>query len=179
MKRMFAAVAIIILAAFLPPASPANAAPIDPFVGQWIGMGITENGAPAESVGFIDRDLEVTIEATADGFNVTWKTLRPSGSGRADKVKHTSVQVPFVQVDKPGIYRMAATSEPLSGSPYIWARVSGQLLEVHSITISQRGVLEYQKYTRTLLSDNEMQLRFTRSLDGSIVRTVLAHLKRQ
>lgn len=179
MMRMLAAAAVLVLATVLPPVSSASAAPIDPFIGRWVGMGITENGAPAESVGFIDRDLEVIIEATADGFNVTWKTLRPSGSGREDKVKHTSVRVPFVQVGKPGIYRMAATSEPLSGSPYIWARVSDHMFEVHSITISQRGVLEYQKYTRTLLSENEMQLRFTRSLDGSIVRTVLAHLKRQ
>lgn len=179
MKRFCAATAIIILTAVLFSATPATAAPIDPFIGHWVGMGITENGAPAESVGFIDRDLEVTIEAAADGFTVAWKTLRPSGSGREDKVKHTSVRVPFVQVGEPGMYRMTATPEPLSGSPYIWARVSDHMLEVHSITISGRGVLEYQKYIRTLLSDGEMQLRFTRSLDGSIVRSVLAHLKRQ
>ncbi|MCZ6455607.1 MAG: hypothetical protein O6909_15320, partial [Alphaproteobacteria bacterium] len=82
-------------------------------------------------------------------------------------------------VGKPGIYRMTATGEPLSGAPYIWARLADRALEIHSITISDRGVLEYQKYVRTLLSDDEMQLRFTRSLDGSIVRSVLAHLQRQ
>jgi hypothetical protein len=142
-------------------------------------MGITENGAPAESVGFIDRELEVTIAATAEGFNATWKTLRPSNNTKTDEVKQTSITVPFVHIDKPGIYRMAGTQEPLSGSPYIWARVADHALEVHSITISERGVLEYQKYVRTLLSDDEMQLRFTRSLDGSIVRSVLAHLRRQ
>jgi len=178
-KRFFAAAAILFFAAALPPASQATAAPIDPFVGQWVGMGITENGAPAESIGYVDRELEVTIAATADGFNVTWKTLRLSGSARADKVKHSSISVPFVHIDKPGIYRMASTGEPLSGSPYIWARVADRRLEVHSITISERGVLEYHKYVRTLLSDDEMQLRFTRSLDGSIVRSVLAHLRRQ
>jgi hypothetical protein len=176
---MFAAATVLFLAAVLPPASTATAAPIDRFVGQWVGMGITENGAPAEGVGFIDRDLEVAIEATAEGFNVTWITLRPSKGSQADKVKQSSISVPFVHVGRPGIYRMATTSEPLSGSPYIWALVSGPMLEVHSITISGRGVLEYQKYIRTLLSDDEMQLRFTRSLDGSIVRSVLAHLRRQ
>lgn len=179
MKRFFAAATILVLSAILPPASPASAAPIDPFVGHWVGRGITENGGPAESVGFVDRELEVDIEATADGFNVTWKTLRPSGGTRADKIKHTSLSVPFVHIDKPGMYRMAATGEPLSGAPYIWARVSDHQLEVHSIAISDRGVLEYQKYVRTLLSNDEMQLRFTRSLDGSIVRSVLAHLQRQ
>lgn len=179
MKRMFTAAGLLALAVILFPAPPANAAPIDPFVGRWVGMGITENGAPAESVGFVDRELEVIVETAADGFSVTWKTLRPSSSGRADKVKHTSIRVPFVRTDNPGIYRMAATPEPLSGAPYIWARVADHMLEVHSITISDRGVMEYQKYVRTLLSDDEMQLRFTRSLDGSIVRSVLAHLRRQ
>ena len=179
MNNIFAAAAIAIFATFLPLASPARAAPIDPFVGNWVGMGITEDGAPAESVGFVGRELDVTIKSTADGFNVTWKTLRLSSSGRSDTVKHSAISVPFVFVDKPGIYRMAGTGEPLSGSPFIWARVADDRLEVHSITISERGVLEYQKYVRRLLSDDEMQLRFTRSIDGSIVRSVLAHLRRQ
>ncbi len=179
MKRFLAVVAIFAFVTILPLASPASAASIDPFVGHWVGMGITENGAPAESVGFIDRELEVTIDPTADGFNVTWVTRRPAGGATANKIKHSSISVPFARVDKPGIYRMTATGEPLSGDPYIWARVGDRALEVHSITISAQGVLEYQKYVRTLLSDNEMQLRFTRSLDGSIVRSVLAHLRRQ
>ncbi len=179
MKKYFAAAAIIIVAAFLSPVLPANAAPIDPFVGHWVGRGITENGAPAESVGFVDRELEVTIDSTADGFNVTWITRRPAGGIPAVKVKHSSLSVLFAHVGKPGIYRMTATGEPLSGAPYIWARLADRALEIHSITISDRGVLEYQKYVRTLLSDDEMQLRFTRSLDGSIVRSVLAHLQRQ
>jgi hypothetical protein len=170
------AAAILVFLAILPVAPPASAAPIDPFVGHWVGMGITENGAPAESVGFIDRELEVTIKATTDGFNVTWVTRRPSAS---NKIKHSSISVPFAKVDKPGIYRMTATGEPLSDSPYIWAKVADRALEVHSITISEHGVLEYQKFVRTLLTDDEMQLRFTRSLDGSIVRSVLAHLRRQ
>lgn len=176
MKRFITAAAILAVLVILPVTRPTSAAPFDPFIGHWVGMGITENGAPAESVGLIDREIEVTIEAMTDGFNVTWVTRRPS---RSNKIKHSSVSVPFVSVDKPGIYRMTATGEPLSGSPYIWARVADRVMEVHSITISQHGVLEYQKFVRTLLTDDEMQLRFTRSLDGSIVRSVLAHLRRQ
>ena len=177
MIKILAATAIFFFAAVLPHASPASAAPIDPFVGDWKGRGITENGAPAESVGFVDRELEVSIKPTAEGFNVIWVTRRSSLDG--SKVKHTSVRVPFVGVDKPGMYQMAAEHEPLSGAPFIWARVLDHIIEVHSITISDRGVLEYQKYVRTLLTDDEMQLRFTRSVDGSIVRSVLAHLVRK
>lgn len=178
MTESFAAVALFFLGV-LASADPAAAAPIDPFVGEWEGRGITENGAPAESVGFIDRELEVTIAPTADGFNVTWQTRRQSIRRGSDKVKHSSISVPFVATERPGIYRMAGAGEPLSGSPYIWARVADHTLEVHSISITERGVLEYQKYVRTLLSDDEMQLRFTRSLDGSIVRSVLAFLTRK
>ena len=177
MRNLVVAAVALIFAAVLPPISPAGAASIEPFVGHWVGMGITENGAPAESVGFVDRELEVIVEATENGFNITWKTLRPSGGG--SKIKHTSISVPFLASGKPGIYRMSATHEPLSGAPYIWARVTDNALEVHSITISGRGALEYQKYVRTLLTDDEMQLRFTRSLGGSIVRSVLAHLTRR
>lgn len=175
MKNLIAVVSVVILAATL----PARAEPIDPFVGQWTGSGITENGAPAESIGLIDRDINVIVETVTDGFNVTWSTVRPATGTQADKTKVSTISVTFVEIDKPGIYRMAESQEPISGSPYIWARVIDHRLEVHSITISERGVLEYQKYVRTLLSDDEMQLRFTRSLDGSIVRTVLAHLARQ
>lgn len=179
MIRFFAAAAFLVLMAVFSSAAPAGSAPIDPFVGHWVGSGITENGAPAESVGFVDRELEVTIEPAADGFIVTWATRRPAGKAGADKIKHTAIIVPFAPAEKSGIYRMTAIGEPLSGSPYIWARVADRILEIHSITISEYGVLEYQKYVRTLLTDDEMQLRYTRSLDGSIVRSVLAHLRRQ
>ena len=179
MNRFVAATAILIAFIVIHPLSPARAAPNDPFVGHWVEKGITENGAPAKSVGFVGRELEVTIKPSADGFSVTWVTRRPSGGARVDSIKHTSISVPFAQFGKPGTYRMTATSEPLSGAPYIWARVVDRAFEVHSITISEHGVLEYQKYVRTLLTDDEMQLRFIRSLDGSIVRSVLAHLRRQ
>jgi hypothetical protein len=130
-KKFVTAVATLVLVAILPMAGPASAAPIDPFVGHWVGMGITENGAPAESVGLIDRELEVTIEETTNGFNVTWVTRRPS---KGNKIKHSSISVPFASVNKRGIYRMTDTAEPLSGSPYIWARVADRVMEVHSIT---------------------------------------------
>ena len=84
MRNLFVATAVLVIAAVLHIPSPASAASIDPFVGHWVGRGITENGAPAESVGFVDRELEVIVEATTNGFNITWKTLRQSSSGRAD-----------------------------------------------------------------------------------------------
>jgi hypothetical protein len=71
------------------------------------------------------------------------------------------------------------SNDTVSGSSYRWARIDGRDLVVHSIAISDNGVLEHQRYVRTLLADNEMQLRYTRSLDSSIVGSVLAILSRE
>ncbi len=74
---------------------------------------------------------------------------------------------------------MEGTNDLVSGSPYRWAHIDGRVLVVHSIAILDSGELEHQKYVRTLLAINEMQLRYTRSLDSSIVGSVLAILHRE
>ena len=91
----------------------------------------------------------------------------------------TSITVPFVATERGGIYRMGVDSDPISGAPYMWARIEGRELVVNSITISEQGVLEHQRYVRTLVSADEMQLRYTRSLDGSVVGSVAAFLDRE
>jgi hypothetical protein len=71
------------------------------------------------------------------------------------------------------------SNDPVSGSSYRWARIDGRVLVVHSIAILDKGELEHQRYVRTLLANNEMQLRYTRSLDSRIVGSVLAILSRE
>jgi hypothetical protein len=44
--------------------------------------------------------------------------------------------------------------------------------------VLEDGTLEHQKYVRILLSDNQMQLRYTRALDGEVVRSVIALLRK-
>ncbi len=57
--------------------------------------------------------------------------------------------------------------------------IDGHVLVVHSIAILDKGDLEHQRYVRTLLANDEMQLRHTRSLDSRIVGSVLAILSRE
>ncbi len=164
-----------VLIAILPIGSGESASAIEAFYGRWIGKGITEN----TGIEFVDRELDITVEPTERGFTLVWKLSRTSRKKGGDQVRHWSITVPFVQTDKNGIYRMEGSSDLVSGSSYRWARIDGRVLVVHSIAISDEGVLEHQRYVRTLLANDEMQLRYTRSLDGSIVGSVLAILSRE
>ena len=165
--------------AILSVGTAASAATLDAFYGRWVGKGITENLGKETGINFADRDLDVTVKPAEQGFTIIWKTARTIRKKGVDDVRLWSVAVPFAETDRAGIYRMSGSSDPLTGSPYMWARIEGRKLVVNSITISEKGVLEQQRYVRTLLSDDEMQLRFTRSVDGSVVRSVLAHLVRE
>ena len=164
-----------VLIAILPIGTGASASDIEAFYGRWIGKGITEN----EGIAFADRDLDVIVEPAERGFTLVWKMSRTTKKKGGDQVRHWSITVPFVHTDRNGIYRMDGSSDLVSGSSYRWARIDGRVLVVHSIAISDKGVLEHQRYVRTLLANDAMQLRYTRSLDGSIVGSVLAILSRE
>ena len=164
-----------LLIAVLPIGTSASASTIEDFYGRWIGKGITEN----KGLEFADRDLDVTVEPTDRGFTLVWKMSRTTRKNGGDQVRHWSVTVPFVQSDRNGLYRVEGSNDPVSGSSYRWARIDGRELVVHSIAILDNGELEHQRYVRTLLAENEMQLRYTRSLDSSIVGSVLAILSRE
>ena len=157
----------------------ASAATIDAFSGHWVGKGITENAANASGVRFTDRDLDVTIKPSENGFTIVWKTTRTTQRNGVDEVGLWSVAIAFVATGNDGIYRMDGAGDPVSGAPYMWARIDDSRLVVNTITISKQGVLEHQRYDRTLLTDDEMRLRYTRSLDGSVVRSVRAFLARE
>ena len=164
-----------VLMAVLPIGTGTSASTIEEFYGRWVGKGITEN----KGLEVADRDLDVTVEPTDRGFTVVWKMSRTTRKKGGDQVRHWSVTVPFVQTDRNGLYRVEGSNDPVSGSSYRWARIDGRVLVVHSISILDKGELEHQRYVRTLLANNEMQLRYTRSLDSRIVGSVLAILSRE
>lgn len=166
---------VTVLIVILPIGTGASASTIEAFSGRWLGKGITEN----RGIGFADRDLDVTIEPTDQGFTIVWKTAKTTRKKGVDQVRLWSITIPFVETDRDGIYSMAVSTDPVSGTPYMWARLDDRVLVVHSIAISDQGVLEHQRYVRTLTARNEMQLRYTRSLDGDTVGSVLAILNRE
>lgn len=172
--------AVLIAAFFLAGgAASAAAASIEPFLGHWAGAGITEDQGPGSDYGFADRNLDVTIVRAKDGFRITWQTLVRDPADKTGKSHLDTKTVTFVATERDGFYRMAPAWNPMSGDSFLWAQVLEGKLILHSIAISEKGVLEYQKYTRILVSDNQIQLFYTRSVDGSIVRSVLAQLFRK
>lgn len=175
LKLCLNAIALALVAA----ASPSHASSLEAFYGHWVGSGITENEGPGSNIAFADRDLDVTIAPIEQGFRITWQTVRRDPGRGVRDLKLWSVTVPFVEAGRGDMFRMAASGEPILGEPYMWAQIADRSLTVHSIAIAEDGTLEYQKYVRTLLSDTDMQLRFTRSVDGSIERSVLAVLSQK
>jgi hypothetical protein len=166
---------VTLLVVILPIGTSASASTIEEFSGQWLGKGITENRGNR----FADRDLDVTIEPTNHGFTILWKTSKTTRKNGVDNVGLWSITVPFVETNRTGLYRGEISSDPVSGSPYMWAHLDGRVLVVNSIAISDQGVLEQQRYVRTLAAADEMELRYTRSLDSDVVSSVLAILNRE
>ena len=80
----------------------ASAATIEAFSGHWVGKGITENADIASGVRFTDRDLDVTIKPSEDGFTIVWKTTRTTRRNGVDEVGLWSVAIAFVATGNDG-----------------------------------------------------------------------------
>lgn len=179
MIRACACRLFFLLAALAPVAPPALAAgPIDPFVGHWVGVGITENQGPSSAIAFADRDLAMTIESTDRGFSITWMALFQSIGKKTVEPKSWKTSVTFVPAGRDGLYRMEVPGDPAAGEPYRWAYLAGATLTVHSIAVFDNGTLEHQTYVRTLVSENEMRIDYSNARDNKIVRSVMAVAKR-
>ena len=81
----------------------------------------------------------------------------------------------FEPTGEAGVYRDAVVTDPLAGWPFVWVRISGNTLTVYSLLVHEDGSYEFQTYDRTL-SAMGMDLRFTRVLDGELVRSVTGTL---
>jgi hypothetical protein len=170
---------VFIALAVQPSGVSSAAEPIDKFVGSWVGSAITENVGGRPGSGGLNRQLEVRIEAVPKGFHITWMTARRTVKKGASSVKYWSTSVHFNETERAGVYSSQAQSDLSGGRPYRWAVIADNVLTVHSIAVSQDGRLEHQKYVRTLLSDDEMQLKYTLTLDGKAVRSVIGLINRK
>ncbi len=145
------------------------------FYGTFQGSGYAEN---RDSVyfGTTVRDLDVVIAPSGSGFSVTWTTVIRSGGNPNDpNVKRKAQTVSFSPTGETGVFRGTPSGDPLSGNPYIWARIEQHTLTVYIMTISSQGNYDMQSYARTL-SGAGMDLVFTRIRDGEPVRSAKAKL---
>ena len=172
LMRVLAAVAV--LAALLGggAARAGDDLTIEAFAGQFVGTGIAENDQSGD-VALTLRDLDVRISPEDDGFALSWTTvLRAADSS---SVKRKAGAIYFVATDQAGVFRAAIDMDPLAGLPFVWARIRGRTLTVHSLLVDNEGSYEIQTYDRTLTGDG-MDLKFTRVRDGQPMRSVTGKL---
>ncbi|MEH6473309.1 MAG: hypothetical protein V7752_18915 [Halopseudomonas sp.] len=150
-----------------------QAQPIKAFYGQYIGH---VNGQAAA-----DRDLSVTIGPSGSaGFFVSWATVIHKSQGSQRK----EYRINFLPSRRQNIYSSAMKTnvfgaqislDPLKGDPYVWARIKGNTLTVHSLTITSDGGYQMQIYNRTL-NDQGLLLEYRRLQSGEPLRQVTAQL---
>lgn len=163
-------------------AAGASATELSRFFGHYEGIAVA-GGDEADELQL--RDLTVDIRPHGKrGFTVAWTTVIRKPDGR---LKRTDASVDFEPAPRDGVYGSAMRKnmfgqpvplDPLAGEPFVWATLSGDLLVVHSLIITEDGGYEMQSYERTLTTEG-MRLRFVRVRDGRPLRTVEGELHRQ
>ncbi|MFI4986286.1 MAG: hypothetical protein ACHQF3_02505 [Alphaproteobacteria bacterium] len=147
------------------------------FFGTYTGSGVADN---KDSIyfGVTARDLDVVIHPEGSGFSVAWTTVAHEGGDPAKpKTKRKEDRVVFVPGAAEGIWRAAEEPDPLSGNPYVWARIEGSSLFVYLLTVDVKGRYEMQRYVRTI-SGSGMELTFVAEREGERTRTVKGKLSR-
>lgn len=171
--RWFSCFAALLLSAAVAQAdTPAYAK----FVGVYEGVGFVDLQGPLQI-----RDLKVEIIEADKGFTVTWVSVSRRASG---KTKRKSYTIDFVASRRDGIYSAAMRTDlfgnrvpldPLSGDPYVWARVDGDSLFVYAMLITEHGGYEMQVYKRTL-TPTGLKLDYSLVNDGVVEKTIVASL---
>jgi hypothetical protein len=155
--------------------SAANAGDPTRFYGKYQGDVTTSMSAKQSEVG-TKRKSTVEIKAAPDtGFLVYWTTEfleRPEGP---DRTRTTSMH--FLPTANADIWRAERTGNPLYGQALIWARVSGQSLNVYITIVTKEGHPVMTVYRRAL-SGEGLALEFERIEDGKRQTVVSGMLKK-
>lgn len=152
---------------------------ISAFFGQYAGQAISST-----EEGLSKRDLSVQIRDAGYGaFTADWITFTRKDS---DKRKRKSYSITFRPTNRTGIFGSAMRSDkfgntvpldPLTGDPYVWARLHQKTLTIHALHITEDGGYEMQVYARTLVADG-LELRFSRIRDGKQMKEITGTLVR-
>jgi hypothetical protein len=135
------------------------------FFGEWIGSGKAKGGAAAVQ----DRDSVVTIERLADGFKITWSTMRSQADMPATSVvKSTTLK--FKGTGNPKVFHADGNGDPVKGAPSAWATLNGATLTIRMFAVTPDGNWTMQVYERTLTAPGAMEAQFQRIDNGAVVR---------
>jgi hypothetical protein len=149
-------------------------AQISAFYGRWVGSGLSESGL-SSTFRLTQRDFDVEVQPDGDGFRLTWTTVqRQKGDPLNPHIVRRERTVNFKPAGQ-SVWRSAENTDPLTGQPYIWARMERQTLVVTVLDMQPDGRWEMQIFRRTL-SDLGMKLDFIRMADGEPQRTAQGRL---
>ncbi|MFD3189637.1 hypothetical protein ACFMPD_05100 [Sedimentitalea sp. HM32M-2] len=155
-------------------------ADISRFVGDYSGQAELVNADGSVS----PRDLSVSIRETRRGFSVRWTTTTHKPGGRTKEVTY---DITFVPSDRPGVFAAAMKKnvfghavqmDPMKGEPYVWARITGEMLTVFSLFVDSEGGYELQQFDRSLVRGG-LQLEFQRITNGVKQRSTKAYLDKR
>ena len=173
-KRLLAAATAA--AALFGIALPASAfTGIEPFLGQWLGEGVTAQTGTMENVEFRGTDLDVQIYPKgAAGFIVSQREVLWSAGEEVQQ----SMTLVFEPTDQPGVFEAQADCSPVSQIGCGWARITGDTLTITMLSFQRADEANYRVYKRTL-TDEGLELAFSHMVDDAVVESFEGFAVRQ
>jgi hypothetical protein len=135
------------------------------FFGEWAGSGLAKEGGATTQ----NRDTTVTIERAADGFKITWSTMRTQLDDQAASVvKSTTMR--FKGTATPNVFHLTDSGDILKGGKSAWATLKGATLKIQIASVEANGDWTVQVYDRSLTAPKKMAASFRRITNGEVVR---------
>ncbi|WP_439815838.1 hypothetical protein [Zavarzinia sp. CC-PAN008] len=150
-------------------------APIDPFVGVWVGKGVEQEGS-AQWINYKERDLTIRVQKIDDDSFVLNSTHVRLSAGNEDVIKGQAIT--FVKAEQGDLWAAQKVCDKLMDAFCAWARFEGEGFTVTTFGFDENGYAVNQTYRR-YLAEPGMQLQYSRVVDGKVVRTVEGELVKQ
>ena len=148
---------------------------IEPFLGQWLGEGVTAKTGGLENVDFRGTDLDVQIYPKgASGFIVSQREVLWS----AGEEEQHSMTLVFDPTDRPGVFEAQQDCNPVSEVGCAWARISGDTLTITMLSFQRADEANYRVYKRTL-TDNGLELAYSHMVDDAVAESFEGFAVRQ
>ena len=168
--------AIAAAAALFGVTAPASAfTGIEPFLGQWLGEGVTASSGTMENVDFRGTDLDVQIYPKGpDGFVVSQRQVLWS----AEEEEQYTMTLVFDATAQPGVWEGQTRCDPVSQLGCAWAQITGDTLTITMLSFRRADQSDFQVFKRTL-TDDGLELHYARMTDGDVIETLEGFAVRQ
>lgn len=148
--------------------------PLEAFFGTYVGNGVAHRRLPTVAV--TQRELNVNIEPTQDGFAIAWTTVLHKGRDpKNQRVVRRDNLLAFVPSGRANLWRVAKEGDPISGETYAWARIEGDSLITYVSWIDDEGMFDVERYARQV-TPSGMTVNFRLTREGTEVLSVHAEL---